>query len=424
MDETRKNARIPLLAAAIILTVAGIAGWLLPWLMPQPAAAAPDVSRLVETQKAVAELGADVAALEAALEMAAGTDVEAIRGAGRALESAFLGAIERLGDGAGEAGEAKGTQAAGGWQSVVDNLLVLGFEESRTFNAAARSWTAANFPEPPRRDAAVRPLGRLLSELQGVVFSDGVVATALAGASGGAMTSGGASAADGAGAGIPGRYGSVASLLGLVATVIAGLLLIVLVVLPGRTARAGVGGPAAAGSRPPASRFSAESGAATGSAILSDTDPVTGAEGRSVFDRTLRGELSRTQRYSHPLSLVTFSVDPIAAGVVAEDSADYVLRTIGEIVQNNVRVSDIFARLADNLFVVLLTETAQRGAERVAEKLRRNVEVFPFDDIHPCTVSVGVSAFLTGDDANSLLLRAENACKSAAAGGGNRVTSQ
>jgi len=155
----------------------------------------------------------------------------------------------------------------------------------------------------------------------------------------------------------------------------------------------------------------------------SDSAVGAGAESRAVILRRVRSEVARTSRYGHALTLLVLSID-----LPTEESSlppapvvDRILRTVGEIVQNNTRISDAFGRTDSNSLVVLLAETEVKGAARVAEKLRRNVEVYPFDQSFSVTVSIGVAAHRTGDESDELISRVERACESARAAGGNRV---
>jgi GGDEF domain-containing protein len=147
------------------------------------------------------------------------------------------------------------------------------------------------------------------------------------------------------------------------------------------------------------------------------------SETRSPLYSRVASEIARAGRYGNDLALIAVTVDPHVDGEGGEPQpADRrLLKTVGEIVQNSTRVSDAFGPSATGGITVILVETSVDGAERVARKLRRNVEVFPFDRGYPVTVSLGVSGFRIGDDPGSLITRAEGACKSAAEAGGNQV---
>jgi diguanylate cyclase (GGDEF)-like protein len=395
--------RVPILLAALVVTAAGALGWL----FAPAAAGAPeapavgDATVIVAAQQAAIRIFAAYAVLENTAEIAGEVGASAVVAAAEDLNAAFLAALE--GVPAVEAGSGTGVEETL-WVSVLDSLLVAGFEESRSLTTLARSWTGGELPGSEARMEALHPVGRVVTELRTVVFDAEVVAVEAQ-----------------RGIAPPAEADSLplVTIAGLVVVILAGLLVVVFSLRGTRAVAAGAGSTPAG--RPPSARY-ADTAGAIGSTIMSDTDPITGATGRSAFERTLRGEVSRTQRYSHQLSMLMFSVDQIRAEEGIE-SADYILGTIGEIVQHNIRVSDVFSRVSDNLFAVLLTETPLRGAERVAEKLRRNVEVFPFDDVPACTVSIGISGFKADDDGAALLRRAEAAANTAVHNGGNTVVS-
>ncbi len=413
-EPNRTPSRIALLLLGAVLSLAGIAGWILPWVFTPDAGGPeePDLSALVAAQGTTAEIGDRFAALESVVAVAPQVDVDVLAVATQELQAAFLGAIESAGgDGAAEDTSSSDPGAGSDWRGIVDNLLVLGFEESRTLAATIGTWRT-DLPAASERQNVLGPVSRVVAQLRSVVYDQRVISSSYAASHD--VSSAGEQSTD------LGPFSSVVSLIGLVVVVVAGFGLVALLT---RLRPAVASGTASAGGGRDDSRSRmGETASGARSTILGDTDVVTGAEGRAVFERTLRGEIARTQRHDHALSLLAFGVDQIAGGEVDAGNSDYVLGTVGEIVQNNVRVSDVFARLADNTFAILLAETPLRGAERVAEKLRRNIEVFPFDDVHPCTVSVGISAFAKGDDGYKLLERAETAFQRSRDKGGNAIT--
>lgn len=168
--------------------------------------------------------------------------------------------------------------------------------------------------------------------------------------------------------------------------------------------------------------------AATGGGWMNRTDTFpsadisarAGDETRPPLYARVAGEIARAGRYGSDFCLIALLVDRPEDGPEAELDRS-LLMTVGEIVQNSTRVSDAFGPSQTGGITVILVETETRGAERVAEKLRRNVEVFPFDRRHQVTVSLGIADFRIGDSADTLIERAEGACRRAAAEGGNRV---
>ncbi len=158
-------------------------------------------------------------------------------------------------------------------------------------------------------------------------------------------------------------------------------------------------------------------------ATAASHDSLTGALSRIELNGALEAELARYQRYKGPLSVILFNVDHLGRINEQEgsDVGDYVLSTIANLVRFNVRKTDTFARWGGDEFALLLTETSMDGARHLAEKLRRNIEVHPFDKAGTVTVSVGVTELAAGDTRDSFVGRAEDAMHRARTRGRNRV---
>ncbi len=152
-------------------------------------------------------------------------------------------------------------------------------------------------------------------------------------------------------------------------------------------------------------------------------DALTGALSRQRFQQVLEAELARSRRYKGALALVIFNVDALAAinEKHGSEQGDYVLSTVADLVRFNVRKTDHFVRWSGGEFVLLLTETGIDGARHLAEKLRRNIEVHPFDRIGRVTVSAGVTELAPGDTRDSFVGRADDAMRRAKNRGRNRV---
>lgn len=126
------------------------------------------------------------------------------------------------------------------------------------------------------------------------------------------------------------------------------------------------------------------------------TDPLTTMNNAEVFERALRREFERARRYTRPLSLVYLNVDHLSQvnDTHGNRIGDLVLRQVGRILRDNLRLSDMSARVGGDEFAVLLPETGIEGAMAVGERLRRCVQDFPMmlgvDPVR-VTVSVGVA---------------------------------
>jgi diguanylate cyclase (GGDEF)-like protein/PAS domain S-box-containing protein len=100
------------------------------------------------------------------------------------------------------------------------------------------------------------------------------------------------------------------------------------------------------------------------------------------------------------------------------------LRAVGLTLENSLRPTDFIGRWGENEFLAILTECSREGLEASAERLRRmisGVEVEWWGDPLRLTASLGGATAITGDDADSIVARAEKALQEAGKEGGNRL---
>jgi diguanylate cyclase (GGDEF)-like protein len=132
---------------------------------------------------------------------------------------------------------------------------------------------------------------------------------------------------------------------------------------------------------------------------LAIKDGLTGLYNQSYIKARLQEEIFRSERYKYPLSIMMIDFDDFKAlndryGHVV---GDRVLKTMGELLQDMLRASDICGRYGGEEFLILLPQTACLDAAAVAERLRKELALYPFrtgSDDRTChlTVSVGVYA--------------------------------
>jgi diguanylate cyclase (GGDEF)-like protein len=165
---------------------------------------------------------------------------------------------------------------------------------------------------------------------------------------------------------------------------------------------------------------------------LAIIDGLTEVPNKRYLLELLARELSRSQRYHRPLSVLMFDIDRFKTindehGHLA---GDQVLRELAGLLRAVVRAEELLARYGGEEFAVVLPECTHDSALAVAERLRSLVEqtTFAFDGVVvPVTISVGVAS-LTGSDGperevapGELLERADARLYEAKRGGRNRV---
>ncbi len=156
--------------------------------------------------------------------------------------------------------------------------------------------------------------------------------------------------------------------------------------------------------------------------VLSITDPLTGLYNRQYLDTVLEREIAASRRNGSVFSLLLFDIDHFkeindTLGHVVGDS---VLRELGRILKNDVRINDVAARYGGDEFVVMLLNTSIDTAMTVAEKLRLIVGNSVFASV--VTISIGVAQVLPEDSGmESIIKRADEALYVAKRKGRNRV---
>ena len=155
------------------------------------------------------------------------------------------------------------------------------------------------------------------------------------------------------------------------------------------------------------------------------TDPLTGISNRSKFSEALSIEIMRSRRFRLPLSLIIFDVDhfKIINDTHGHNAGDCALQYLTGLVAKFVRRHDVFARWGGEEFVIMVTNTGQRGATIFAEKLRSMIEKFDFPEVGHLTCSFGVAEFVHDDTDEVLINRADQILYRAKAAGRNRVES-
>ncbi len=129
---------------------------------------------------------------------------------------------------------------------------------------------------------------------------------------------------------------------------------------------------------------------------LCSTDALTGAWNRSHFERAVTAELERSVCHRQPVSLLLIDIDHFKRvnDTYGHQSGDLVLRELVSLTKKTIRSTDTLFRWGGEEFVVFAASTGYRGAARLAEKIRREVETHRFHRVGSVTVSLGVAEHL------------------------------
>jgi len=144
------------------------------------------------------------------------------------------------------------------------------------------------------------------------------------------------------------------------------------------------------------------------------TDPLTGLPNRRAFDDDLARRVAEWQRKKNIFCLLMIDIDHFKRlnDRYGHPAGDHVLRSVAEILVRTVRDMDLVCRIGGEEFAVLLPSTNAYDAWRGVERIRSAIaaETFPFDGARiRTTISLGLAAIAPGDDAISLVQRADEA---------------
>ncbi|WP_339826825.1 diguanylate cyclase [uncultured Arenimonas sp.] len=110
--------------------------------------------------------------------------------------------------------------------------------------------------------------------------------------------------------------------------------------------------------------------------VLAMTDALTGLSNRRHFGDQLARETTRAAETGRPLSLLTMDIDRFKAinDQHGHPAGDAVLRRVALLLEEQVRGSDLLARIGGEEFAVLAVDTGLIEANQLAERLRAAIE--------------------------------------------------
>ena len=160
---------------------------------------------------------------------------------------------------------------------------------------------------------------------------------------------------------------------------------------------------------------------------LSATDPLTGLANRRACEARLRDECARARRYRLPLALLLIDVDGLK-GINdrgGHAAGDRVLKATGRAIGATMRATDFGCRWGGDEFAIIASNTDGRAAERLAQRLLRQVVNEKDGGDAAVTISVGVATNESGQQdgvsAEDLWKAADAALYAAKDEGRNRV---
>ncbi len=147
---------------------------------------------------------------------------------------------------------------------------------------------------------------------------------------------------------------------------------------------------------------------------LATHDPLTGLPNRLLFTDRLDVAITSAEREQTTPTLLFCDIDRFKAlnDTLGHVPGDKVLISVGSALIEAVRAADTIARIGGDEFVVLLPNVSDaQDAEKVASKILEGVRIATRrdDPALGATISIGIASYRPGDDADTLMRRADEA---------------
>jgi diguanylate cyclase (GGDEF)-like protein len=127
---------------------------------------------------------------------------------------------------------------------------------------------------------------------------------------------------------------------------------------------------------------------------LAYLDGLTGIFNRRFFELRIEEEVERARRFDAGMAVIMVDIDQFKRlnDEFGHLLGDEVLRQVSSIFSQQLRKIDVVCRYGGEEFAILLSQTNQKHAMGVAEKLRRLIESWQFPGVpRPVTISAGVA---------------------------------
>jgi len=133
---------------------------------------------------------------------------------------------------------------------------------------------------------------------------------------------------------------------------------------------------------------------------LSITDELTSLYNYRHFTNMLERKIDEARGYNRDLTILIVDLDDfkIINDTYRHPTGDKLLKKVGKVLLESVRISDVVARYGGEEFGIILPETDKAGGLLVANKIRGNIKGINIkaengNNMFPLTVSVGIASY-------------------------------
>lgn len=147
----------------------------------------------------------------------------------------------------------------------------------------------------------------------------------------------------------------------------------------------------------------------------------------SAIIELLKEEMDKSSIKDEPLCIIIFDIDDLKT-VNARFGylfGDHIILQVARVIKRNLRAKDHIGRYGGEEFLLVLNKTTKENAKLVGERIRRAIEIYPFDEDLSITVSGGLACFdrLENEEITVLLRRTDALVDQSKKNGKNRLES-
>jgi len=145
---------------------------------------------------------------------------------------------------------------------------------------------------------------------------------------------------------------------------------------------------------------------------IMNSDPLTGMSNRGYFLSELKKSISFARRSNLPLSIVMCDLDnfKFILDTYGHEVRDKVLVSFSEILTSHTRTEDTGARFGGDEFFLLLLNTTSSQAVACSERMWETCKELSVEGVSAkLSASFGIAELKDGDDAESIMKKADDA---------------
>lgn len=162
---------------------------------------------------------------------------------------------------------------------------------------------------------------------------------------------------------------------------------------------------------------------------MTTTDMMTHLKLKHYFYTVLMEKLEISHSQDMPVSVLMLDIDFFKRfnDTYGHSCGDIVLQMVASVIQQNTRAQDMAARYGGEEFVVMLCDTSEKTAAKIAERIRASIENLDilYEGQHlNLTISIGVAQYDPENDSTARVLvdRADKALYNSKQTGRNKVS--